>query len=226
MIRDPRAVKSFVRRQGRLSTAQNQALKTLLPVYGLDTSIKPFDFSAIFGKDVPVVLEIGFGNGESLASMAAEQTETGFLGIEVHTPGVGNLLQQIQDLELHNVRVVRDDAFDVITRNIPARSLDRVQVFFPDPWHKKRHQKRRIINPEFAELLATRLKSGALVHLATDWDDYAQQMLQVFSENQNYENQAVAGQYLTSPHQRQQTRFEQRGIRLGHKIRDIVFKRK
>ncbi len=221
-----RSVKSFVRRQGRLSAAQAQALETLLPVYGLTRSARLLDFGSIFSENTPVVLEIGFGNGESLAAMAATQIDTGFLGIEVHTPGVGNLLQQIHDMDLSNIRVIQEDAVDVITQNIPEKSLDRVQVFFPDPWHKKRHKKRRIIDSEFAELLSGKLKGGALVHLATDWEDYAIQMLQVFSENPDYENLAAEGLYFASPYKRQETRFERRGIRLGHKIRDIVFRRK
>lgn len=221
-----RTVHSFVRRQGRLTAAQKSALDRLSIELGLTQGTDKLDFSGLFDNTNPVVLEIGFGNGESLASMATQQPQNNFVGVEVHTPGVGNLLRLVEENQLRNVRVACVDVVDLLEHRVPEQSLSRVQIFFPDPWHKKRHHKRRIIQPEFADLLASRLTLNGCVHLATDWHDYALQMLEVFSNHPQFINQATAGESLPSPYQREQTRFERRGLSLGHEIRDFIFKRK
>lgn len=221
---NPRPIRSFVRRQGRITLAQNTALENLWPVFGLDTS-QPFNPQEAFGRNAPLVLEIGFGNGESLAEMAAAAPEKDFLGIEVHRPGVGHLLLRVQELALGNVRVYCADAVDILRNRIGQGSLDGAQVFFPDPWHKKRHHKRRLINDEFVALLADRLKPGGVLHCATDWEHYAAQMLEVLEACPCLRNLAGKGHYSERPPSRPLTKFELRGQRLGHGVWDLVFER-
>ena len=172
------------------------------------------------------ILEIGFGNGASLAEMAAAQANNDYLGIEVHRPGMGNLLRLLEERELRNVRVICDDAVQVLKHRLPDGCLDRVQLFFPDPWHKKRHHKRRIVSPQFASLIARKLKPGGVFHLATDWQHYAEQMMDVLEAATDYHNQAGKGEYSLRPDWRPLTKFEQRGQRLGHGVWDLLFERK
>jgi tRNA (guanine-N7-)-methyltransferase len=216
-----RPIRSFVRREGRLTPGQKRALETLWPRFGIDYSEEPLDLAAIFGRPAPVTLEIGFGNGESLAAMAQAAPERDFIGIEVHRPGVGHLLQRIEALGLGNLRVMCHDAVEVLKHQIPPGSLDTVQIFFPDPWHKKRHHKRRLIQPVFVALLARCLRPGGTLHLATDWEDYARHMLEVLEASPDLRN--TAQRFSSRPHHRPLTRFEQRGQRLGHGVWDVIF---
>lgn len=220
-----RPIRSFVRREGRLTPGQQKALDELWPAFGIDDTQEPINLETLFGRDAPVVLEIGFGNGASLAEMAQNQAEQNFIGIEVHRPGVGQLLKSIQTLELKNVRVACTDAVELLRNRIPDKSLDRVQIYFPDPWHKKRHHKRRIIQPSFVMMLTDKLKHGGHLHLATDWQDYAEQMLVDVSANQRFINCGNSDGYIERPSYRPVTKFEQRGHRLGHGVWDLLFKR-
>jgi len=220
-----RPLRSFVLRQGRLTAGQKIALEEQWPIFGVEFAAGPLDFQQTFGREAPVTLEIGFGNGASLASMASAAPERDFLGVEVHRPGVGHLLHLVGEGELSNVRVMNHDAVEIIQQMIPDASLDRIQVYFPDPWHKKRHNKRRIIQPAFVALLATKLKVGGVLHLATDWEDYAVQMMEVMSAAPDYKNQAGEGAYAERPDYRPLTKFENRGIKLGHGVWDLLFER-
>jgi len=224
---DPRyhPVRSYVRREGRITEAQKRALEELLPRYGVSPGNTPLDFVALFGRDAPVHIEIGFGNGDVLASMAAVHLQNNYLGIEVHRPGVGMLLRRVEAEGLANVRIACDDAREFLEQRIPEGSVSGVYVFFPDPWHKKRHHKRRLVQAEFVALLARKLKPGAMLHLATDWEDYAQQMLAVLSAAEGLENAAGQNRYAPRPEARPHTRFERRGQRLGHAVWDLVFRR-
>lgn len=228
--RDPshRPIRSFVLRQGRLTVAQERAFSELWPRYGVEW--RPgtlLDLGELFGNDRPVVLEIGFGNGDSLARMAAADPGCNWLGVEVHGPGVGHLLLEIERLDLSNLRVVRQDAVELLTHGISPGALDRVQLFFPDPWPKKRHHKRRILSPDFVEQLARVLRPGGIFHAATDWEPYAEQMMMVLeSPGGPLENTAGPGQFAERPATRPLTRFERRGERLGHQVRDLVFRRR
>lgn len=222
-----RQIKSFVLRQGRLTKGQEQALQTGWPQFGIEVSSDLLDFTALFGNTAPVTLEIGFGNGESLAEMALAAPERNFLGIEVHTPGVGHLLHLVQKHQLTNVRVMNTDAVEIIQQRIPEASLNRVQIYFPDPWHKKRHNKRRIIQAEFVSLLATRLQHGGLLHLATDWQDYAEAMAEVMQATPEFQTANPSGEaFSPRPEFRPLTKFEQRGVRLGHGVWDLLFLKK
>jgi tRNA (guanine-N7-)-methyltransferase len=214
-----------VRREGRITEAQKRALEELLPRYGVAPGEAPIDFAALFGRDAPVHVEIGFGNGEALAAMAAANPQNNYLGIEVHRPGVGMLLRRLESGGIANVRVACTDAKELLERCIPDGGLSAVYIFFPDPWHKKRHHKRRLVQTEFVELLARKLKPGGLLHLATDWEDYAQQMLAVLMTINTFENTAEADPFTPRPQGRTLTRFELRGQRLGHGVRDLVFRR-
>ena len=220
-----RTIRSFVRREGRLTTAQQRALETLWRVYGIEFSDNFLDLASIFGRSAPITLEIGFGNGTSLTQMAAASPEQNFIGIEVHRPGVGNLLQQLEHENLNNVRVICHDAVEVLQHMIPPGVLDRIQIFFPDPWPKKKHHKRRLIQPGFVNLLASCIKSNGVLHLATDWENYAEQMLEVLTASADFINTAAANNYLPRPDFRPQTKFEQRGQRLGHGVWDLIFQR-
>ncbi len=221
-----RPIRSFVLRHGRMTVAQRRAWEAGWARLGIDFSGQPLDFDALFGRPGPRVLEIGFGMGHSLAAMAAAAPDSNFLGIEVHRPGVGKLLHLVQEQGLGNVRVLCHDAVEVLRDGIAPDSLDTLQVFFPDPWHKKRHHKRRLIQPPFVELAASRLRPGGRLHLATDWEHYAEQMLEVLSACPLLENTAEAGGYAPRPAHRPLTKFEQRGERLGHGVWDLVFQRR
>lgn len=216
-------IRSFVRRQGRLTTAQNFALEKYMPKFGLQASSGAFDFAKVFKRQAPTHLEIGFGNGQSVANMAAAHPENNYLGVEVHRPGVGNLLQLIQVQELSNVRVMSDDVFEVLQNNIADNSLAAVYIYFPDPWHKRCHVKRRIVNPVFIEMLVAKMQLGGLLHMATDWKDYAKQMMRVLSDAPQFKNSAGANSYSVRPEWRTLTKFEQRGHRLGHDVWDLMF---
>lgn len=222
-----RTIKSFVRREGRLTVGQQRALDKLLPRFGIPAGEGPIDPHALFGNDHPVTLEIGFGNGESLAAMAEAAFEQNFIGVEVHRPGVGHLLQLIEQKNLTNVRVANTDAVELLQNRIPEASLDRLLLFFPDPWHKSRHHKRRIVQPAFAELVASRLKPGGLWHLATDWENYAEHMREVLEASAAFENVNGPGAFAPArPAWRPETKFERRGLRLGHGVWDLLYIRK
>ncbi|MEA2093204.1 MAG: tRNA (guanosine(46)-N7)-methyltransferase TrmB [Pseudomonadota bacterium] len=220
----PRAIRSWVRREGRITRAQQRALERLWPRYGLDAIQTP-DLDQVFGRNAPRTLEIGFGNGKSLAIMAEQEPATDFIGVEVHRPGIGHLLMKLAQRELTNVRVCNADALQVLNHCIPDRSLDRVLLFFPDPWPKKRHHKRRIVQPVFIEQVARKLVTGGVLHLATDWENYAEHMLEVMVRMPAFRNRAGTGEFSPRPHYRPVTKFEQRGQRLGHTVRDLIFER-
>ena len=219
-------IRSFVLRPGRLGPGQQRALAELAPRYVLPLAGQPLDMAATFGRVAPVVLEIGFGMGDATAAVAGAQPQTDFIGVEVHPPGVGALLQRIQERELSNLRIVQDDAVQVLEQMIAPASLAGVHVWFPDPWHKLRHHKRRLIQPPLVALLASRLAPGGYLHCATDWQHYAEQMLQVLNAEPLLVNTAgVAGGYAAQPPWRPQTKFEARGLRLGHGVWDLLFTR-
>jgi len=222
-IEHPRAIRSFVLRQSRITAAQQRALQTLLPRYGLDPEPGRFDFPLIFGRDAHRTLEIGFGNGATLLALAGAHPDQDFLGIEVHRPGIGRLLLALEAERLVNVRVVCADALEVLTHCVPDTSLDAVLAYFPDPWPKKRHHKRRLVQPEFAALVARKLKSGGQLQLATDWPDYAAHMLAVLSASPDFVNSVASDGYAPRPTERPLTKFEHRGLKLGHAVRDLVF---
>lgn len=206
-----------------MGPGQARALAELGPRFLIPYRESPLDLDAVFGRKAPKVLEIGFGMGEATARIAYDHPEIDYLGVEVHTPGVGALLKRIGELGLSNVRIIQHDAVEVVRHMLPEEGLDGAHIFFPDPWHKKRHHKRRLIQAEFVGLLARRLKPGAYVHLATDWEDYAQQMLRVLSAEPNLAN--TTGGFAERPAHRPLTKFEQRGLRLGHKVWDLIFRR-
>jgi len=218
-----RPIRSFVLRQGRVTNAQRRACEELLTVYGVPFAPAPLDLDRVFGRAAPRILEIGFGMGETTATIAQAHPENDYLGIEVHTPGVGSLLKQLDDLNLKNVRIIRHDAVEVLQQMIASAALDGVHLFFPDPWPKKRHHKRRLVQAPFTALLATRMKSRAHLHAATDWEDYAQQMLQVLSAEPALENTATG--FAQRPNSRPETKFERRGLALGHRVWDLVFRK-
>ncbi|MBD3612498.1 MAG: tRNA (guanosine(46)-N7)-methyltransferase TrmB [Hydrogenovibrio crunogenus] len=220
-----RRIKSFVLRQGRLSQAQQNAIDTMWPQYGLTLEDKLLDFNTLFGREAPTIIEIGFGMGNSLAAMAEAHPENNYIGIEVHRPGVGALLKLVAEKGLTNVRVFNEDAIEVLNRQIPKNSLSAVYLFFPDPWHKTKHKKRRILQAEFAEKIAQYLAPGGQFHMATDWEDYALHMMSVMSAAKGYRNISGEGQYTPRPDYRPLTKFEQRGHRLGHGVWDLVFER-
>lgn len=219
-----RPIRSFVLRQGYMSKGQQRAYDSLLPQLGLSYQPEAQDLDAAFGRCAPKVVEIGFGMGGATADIAQARPDTDYLGIEVHGPGVGSLLKLVDERQLSNVRVIQHDAVEVFTHMLAPASLDGVHVFFPDPWHKKRHNKRRLIQPPFVALLASRIKPGGYLHLATDWEDYAIQMLEVLSQEPSLEN--TADGYAPRPDYRPLTKFEQRGLRLGHGVWDLVFRRR
>lgn len=223
-LTDPRGIRSFVLRQGRVSNAQRRAHDTLLPIYGIAYQPSPLDMNAAFGRSAPKILEIGFGMGETTAAIAQAHPENDYLAIEVHTPGVGSLLKLIGENALSNLRIIQHDAVDVLNHMIPEASLDGVHIFFPDPWPKKRHHKRRLIQAPFVALLASRMRAGAILHLATDWEEYAAQMLDVLNHERTIKNTAAG--YAPRPASRPQTKFETRGTRLGHQVWDVIFVKK
>ncbi|HHJ18069.1 MAG TPA: tRNA (guanosine(46)-N7)-methyltransferase TrmB [Gammaproteobacteria bacterium] len=217
-------IRSFVRREGRLTPGQQRALDELWTHYGqpFDADFNPVE---VFGRSAPVTLEIGFGNGASLATMAANEPDVDFIGVEVHRPGVGHLLIRLEEQELTNVRVFCHDAVEVLEQRIGDASLDRVLLFFPDPWPKRKHHKRRIVQPDFVARIARKLKPGGLFHMATDWEHYAAHMLKVMQAAPGFVNCAPDGGYAERPAWRPATKFEQRGRRLGHGVQDLLFRR-
>jgi tRNA (guanine-N7-)-methyltransferase len=215
-----RAIRSYVLRQGRTTPAQSRGLEELFPRFGLAFSHQIVQPKAVFGRTAPLVLEIGSGMGETTAAIARAHPETDFLAVEVHGPGVGSLLNRLAAEELSNVRVIRHDAVEVLQQMVPDGALAALHLFFPDPWPKKRHRKRRLVQPQFAALAARKLAPGGIVHAATDWPDYAEQMQEVFSQESLFE-MAGAG-FIERP----VTKFETRGRRLGHPIRDLHFRRR
>lgn len=226
MLYDPteHRIRSFVTRAGRLSTAQARALETLGPQFCLPYQKAPLNFDAAFGRAAPVILEIGFGMGDTTAAIAQSMPEKNFLGVEVHAPGVGSLLKLIGERNLQNLRLIRHDAVEVLRDMIPEGSLAGVHIFFPDPWHKARHNKRRLIQPPFVQALVSRMAPGAYLHCATDWQDYAEQMLAVLSAEEQLQN--TAADYAERPDYRPVTKFENRGLKLGHGVWDLVFRRR
>jgi tRNA (guanine-N7-)-methyltransferase len=221
----PRAIRSFVTRAGRITDAQVRALEELWPKYGVEFAPQPLDLTALFGREAPRSVEIGFGNGENLGTVAANHPERDYLGIEVHRPGVGRLLLAAEELALTNLRVICEDAVDVLQRQIPQQSLDEVVLLFPDPWPKKRHHKRRLVQSGFVELVADRLHTGGVLRMATDWQPYAQEMLATLGACPKLRNLAIDDAFIPRPAERVPTRFEKRGERLGHEVWDLAFTR-
>lgn len=222
--RSPKRIRSFVLRQGRISPAQQRALEILLPKFGIPAVSAPIDFGAVFGRVAPVIVEIGFGMGDATAAIAKSMPECDFIGIEVHGPGVGSLLNRIEAEQLTNLRVIRHDAVEVLGTMVPRSTLAGIHVYFPDPWPKKRHHKRRLITPTFVQELAQRLKSGGYLHVTTDWQEYAQDTLAICSAEASLQN--TTGGFAVRPLWRPQTKFEKRGLALGHAVFDILFRRR
>ncbi|EUD06884.1 tRNA (guanosine(46)-N7)-methyltransferase TrmB [Providencia alcalifaciens] len=220
-----RRVRSFVRRQGRLTKHQEEALESEWAEMGIDFVNEPFDFAKLFNNSNPVTLEIGFGMGASLVTMAAQNPDKNFLGIEVHAPGVGACLASAKEENVTNLRVMCHDAIEVLDFMIPNGSLEMVQLFFPDPWHKAKHNKRRIVQVPFAEKIRSKLIDGGVFHMATDWEPYAEHMLEVMTSVAGYENVSTTEDYVPRPESRPETKFEKRGQRLGHGVWDLMFKR-
>jgi tRNA (guanine-N7-)-methyltransferase len=218
-----RRIRSFVLRAGRTTLAQERALSDLWPVYGVDLSEGELNFTQVFGRDAPRCLEIGFGAGEVIGTLAESHPSIDYLGIEVHRSGVGRLLLRADQGALRNLRVIRDDAVEVMRDHIPDESFDEVLVFFPDPWHKKRHHKRRLIEPQFVSILAAKLRRGGTLRLATDWQAYAEQMLAVCNANPDLRSLSQDLAYVERPGFRPATRFERRGARLGHGVWDLAY---
>jgi tRNA (guanine-N7-)-methyltransferase len=220
-----RGIRSFVIRAGRMTAAQQRAVAELWPRYGVDFSEQLLDLRSAFGRSAPLTIEVGFGNGAHLAARAAAEPQRNFLGVEVHPPGVGALLLAADEHDMRNLRIIRHHAAEVFQRMVPGGAVDEIEILFPDPWPKKRHHKRRLLQPPFVELLATRLRTGGQLHLATDWEPYAEHMLAVLQGCALLENTAPAGGYAASPRPRASTRFEQRGARLGHTTRELLWRR-
>lgn len=219
-------VKSFVIRAGRMTTAQTKALEELSPKYAVDvSSLERLDTAAVFGREAPLVVEIGFGMGKSFVEMAQKDPLRNYLGIEVHPPGVGACMMLIDEAQITNAKVIKYDAFEVLTKCLGTESIDILQIFFPDPWPKARHHKRRLVNPEFLKLVTPLLKHGGMIRMATDWQEYAEQMLECLNAAEGLENTNPEGGYIPRPEWRPLTKFEQRGERLGHGVWDLVFKR-
>jgi tRNA (guanine-N7-)-methyltransferase len=217
-----RRIRSFVLRQGRLTKGQAHALETQWPAYGVEYASQGIDLNALFGRnDSKKILEIGFGMGDATAKIAQTLPDCDFLAVEVHTPGVGSLLKRIEELALTNIRILQHDAVEVLQNMLAEESLDGVHIFFPDPWHKKRHHKRRLIQAEFVKLLCSKLKTGAYIHVATDWQEYAEWVLEVLNAEPQLKNTAES--YAEKPSYRPLTKFENRGIKLGHGVWDLVF---
>jgi tRNA (guanine-N7-)-methyltransferase len=220
-----RKIRSFVLREGRLTKGQQHALDTYWPDYGLTYQTTAYDLTAVFGRNSATVLEIGFGMGKSLVQMAKAAPEKNFIGIEVHRPGVGACLSEAVAQQVKNLKVFEHDAVEILEHSIADNSVDTVQLFFPDPWHKKRHHKRRIVQAEFVQLLRRKLKPGGVFHMATDWENYAEHMLQVMLSADGFSNVSADNTYVARPEHRPLTKFEQRGQRLGHGVWDLMFKK-
>lgn len=220
-----RQIRSFVLREGRLTHGQQKAIDNLWSVYGLERRAGRLDSASVFGRQAPCILEIGYGMGASLIEMAAQDPDSDFIGIEVHRPGVGALLMGIEAQQLSNLRSYCDDGVDILNQCIADASLDRLQLFFPDPWHKKRHHKRRIVRPEWLKLVATKLKPGGILHLATDWENYALEMAELCAAEPALRNLGDAAGFSDKPAWRPETKFERRGQRLGHGVWDLLWER-
>ena len=219
-----RRIRSFVLRQGRLTKGQERALQTTWPQFGIEYAEQPLHLSQAFGRDCSQkILEIGFGMGDATAKIAQTLPDCDFLAVEVHTPGVGSLLKLMQEGDIHNIRIIQHDAVEVLQQMLADASLDGVHIFFPDPWHKKRHHKRRLIQAEFVQLLCSKLKVGAYIHVATDWQGYAEWVLEVLQGEPQLQNTAT--NYAEKPAYRPLTKFENRGLKLGHGVWDLVFRR-
>lgn len=216
-------IRSFVTRNSRITPGQQRALQRLWDIFCVNPAYRPLDPSALFKRNANVVLEIGFGNGESLTTMAFENPQNGYIGIEVYQPGIGHMLMRAEALQLTNLRVICGDAVEVLKHQLIDSCLDRVQIFFPDPWPKKRHHKRRLIQPSFITLVAKKLKPGACLHVTTDCEDYAQHMLLTLEADDHFVNMAGVKQFLPRPSDRPLTKFEIRGQRLGHGVWDLLF---
>lgn len=219
-----RTIKSFVLRAGRLSPRQKLGLEQYLPQYQLQLTDAPWDWSTSFSRAADVVVEIGFGMGQTLITMAQEAPQYNFLGIEVHQAGIGNLAISLHEQQIENVRIAPYDAVEVLRRGIQERTVAGVNIFFPDPWPKARHHKRRLIQLDFVKLLVSRIRPGGYLHLATDWEDYAEQMLEVLAQNSDLVNLDPNGEFISRPETRPLTKFEQRGLKLGHKVWDLQFR--
>lgn len=220
-----RKIRSFVMRTGRMTEGQQKMLDEQWLVYGLESEQK-FNAEIVFGRQATLVVEIGFGMGDSLLQMAQNHPDTDFVGIEVHTPGVGRILRQANQLDLKNLRVYRHDAVEILANCFEDNIIDRMQLYFPDPWHKKKHHKRRIVQPEFAEIVRRKLKAGGIWHMATDWQAYAEHMVEIMAEAPGYCNNAGDQLYVSKPDYRPETKFERRGEKLGHGVWDMVFEKK
>ena len=220
-----RQIRSFVLREGRLTPSQERAMRELWPKYGIDYTGTQRDLHALFDRTAPIVMEIGFGNGGALLHAANTDPARDYIGIEVHAPGVGRALTGIEQAKLPNVRIYRHDALEVLQHEIASGALDEVRIYFPDPWHKKRHHKRRLIRAETAALIANRLRVGGLLHLATDWQPYAEHMWDVLDAEPALRNRSGERSMVPRPDWRPQTRFEQRGIGLGHGVCDLLYDR-
>jgi tRNA (guanine-N7-)-methyltransferase len=220
-----RPVRSFVLRAGRLTEGQKRALDELWPLYGIDDDKNQLDLEILFGNDHPVMMEIGFGNGDATWQMALAHPEENYLGVEVHRPGVGHLLLKLEENGIGNVRIACEDAVELLRQRIPRDSLAGVRIYFPDPWPKKRHHKRRIIQAPFIGLLAEKMQAGGILHMATDWEQYAEYMLEVMHNSRDFENLAQDGKVCPKPEWRPATKYEKRGERLGHSVFDLVFRR-
>lgn len=218
-----RRIRSYVLRQGRMSEAQRRAYEDALAHWGIAYAPAPLDLAAAFGRNAPTILEIGFGMGRTTAEIAAAHPQNNYLGVEVHTPGVGSLLKEIQTRGLDNIRLIQHDAVEVLTHMLADGTLAGIHIYFPDPWPKKRHHKRRLIQPELVTMLARKLAPGGYLHCATDWEDYALQMLEVLSAEAGLQN--TAGGFAPRPQWRPVTKFEQRGLKLGHGVWDLLFEK-
>ena len=218
-----RTIRSFVKRAGRLTSSQQKALTAYWPVWGIDYTATPLDLETIFGRQAPRVLEIGFGNGDSLVEMAANDPGSDYLGVEVHEPGVGHCLIRISEAGADNLRLIMHDAIDVLEHQLGEHSLDRVNLYFPDPWPKKRHHKRRIVKPSFLGLVSSRLKPGGRLHIATDWEDYAEHIDETLAKSPDFRLDERREHDGSQPLDRPATKFEARGLKLGHRIWDWRF---
>ncbi|ODC04709.1 tRNA (guanosine(46)-N7)-methyltransferase TrmB [Terasakiispira papahanaumokuakeensis] len=223
-IHDKR-IRSYVLRQGRMTAAQQRGIDNFWPQFGLSLAQGPMDQQQVFGREAPLVVEIGFGMGASLLAQAMAMPDHDFIGIEVHQPGVGKLLQEVGDHGLTNVRVYQDDAVEVLNQCIPAGTVELLQLFFPDPWTKKKHHKRRIVQPPFVQTIRQSLKIGGRFHMATDWGGYAEHMRDVMDAAEGFTNTAEQGDYVPRPESRPLTKFEQRGEKLGHDVWDLIYRR-
>jgi tRNA (guanine-N7-)-methyltransferase len=225
VVKPHRSIRSFVRREGRMTAAQRRALEVLWPRYRIETGDAPLDLAVIFGRRAPLILEIGFGNGDALVAEVAAHPEKNYIGIEVHRPGLGNLVRKLESLELKNARAMLADAKDVLAAQIPETSVSGIHIFFPDPWPKQRHHKRRLVQPDFAALVMRKLVPGGYIHLATDWKDYADHMFSVLTRTPGLVEVSELDEFRAMMATRGQTRFERRGRKLGNQIWDLVFQR-